>query len=185
MVTDARQAAAFTKVEVGDGIGVTVTVGPAQSVTISAQQNLLTVIATDVDAGTLKIKGRSPYTTDAGLSVRIVTPALDGIVLSGGSQGRAEGLNAAAFVVQLSGGAVLSASGTATAVTLMASGGSRALLEALAARTATVDASGGSTVNIQASETVTGSAAGGSHVTVTGGAKVDINTSGGSSVSKP
>ena len=46
MVTADRHAAPFSRIDAGYGIGVTVQVGPATSIKVEAQQNLLPIIET-------------------------------------------------------------------------------------------------------------------------------------------
>jgi Putative auto-transporter adhesin, head GIN domain len=183
MTTESRQVSDFTRVDASGGINVAVRMGPAISVEVSAQPNILPIIATDVQDGTLIIHSTQAYNTSEGVHVAITVPALVGVSLSGGSQGTAEALGGDHLDVSLSGGAGMTVSGALTGVTLEASGGSTANLDALQCETADVELSGGASARVRASDAVTGSASGGSHVTVLGGANVQVNTSGGASVS--
>jgi hypothetical protein len=180
--TENRPTTAFTHVDAGDGIAVTIRIGPAEDLVISAQENLLGLIATDVQGDTLRIHGSGAYTTSEPIAVTVVTPALDGITLSGGSHGRIDGLGTERLDVELNGGTVVEAAGVATTLALKASGGSRAELGDLAAKSVRVDLSGGSQVTLQASDQVNGSAAGGSQATVIGEAALNVSLSGGSAV---
>jgi hypothetical protein len=175
--------AAFSNVEAGGAINVAISIGPTTSVEIRAQPNILPIIATDVEGGTLNIHASERYNTTEPVLVTIVTPTLTGIDLSGGSQGTADGLTGDQLAISLSGGAGLTASGSVASLTLNVSGGARADLGALAAQTVAVNLSGGANARVSASTAVTGSASGGAHVTVVGGATVQVNTSGGASVS--
>lgn len=178
--SETRQVAAFTRIEVGGGIGLTVRMGPAQPLEVRAQENILPLIVTEIQGDTLKISAKQAYTTSEGVSVTIVVPTLAGISMSGGSQGTVDGIQGDSFTAELNGGAGLTAAGTADTVTLELSGGTRASLEKLAAKTISVEVSGGSTANVNASDEVSGSASGGSHVFVAGGARLNVQVSGGS-----
>ena len=68
------------------GIGVSIQIGPTASVEVQAQQNLLPIIETTVDGGTLRIRGKSEFTASSTPQVVIVTPTLDVISMSGGSR---------------------------------------------------------------------------------------------------
>ncbi len=92
--TESRTTDAFSRVETGFGIGVTVTIGPAQSVEVHAQSNILPIISTKVEGGTLHIDATKEFSTTEAVEVVVVTPTLDGISLGGGSQGRVTGLAA-------------------------------------------------------------------------------------------
>lgn len=184
VTTETRETAAFTKVEASGGIRVTVRIGPAQPAEVRAQENILPLIATDVEGTTLRIRGTGSFTTTEGVEVTVVTPALDGISLSGGSNAHIEGLDADRLEAELSGGSVLTATGVAASVTLTASGGSRAELVELTATTVAIDLSGGSTATVQASDEVSGSSSGGARATVVGDAEITVETSSGGSASR-
>ena len=180
--TETRTVAAFSRIDVSAGIRVVGSIGPAQPLTVSAQANILPVIATDVVDGTLRIHSTEGYTSTEPVQVTFVSPTLDGLVLSGGSNSGIQGLAATTLSAELSGGSVLTAAGTATTVRLVVSGGSRVDLGGLAATSVAVEASGGSNVTVQASGTVSGSASGAAHVTVGGGAQVSVEATGGAVV---
>jgi putative autotransporter adhesin-like protein len=181
--TEPRSVGSFTGVEVSNGIGLTLEVGGAQAVEVTAQENILPLITTTVEGGVLKIRGAESFTTSAGVSVTATVPALAGISVSGGSKTSIVGVAADRLDIDLSGGATLVATGSATDVTLVSTGGSRADLKALTANTMTVNLSGGSTATLNVSGQITGSASGGAAATVTGGATMGVQTSGGASVS--
>jgi hypothetical protein len=180
--SETRTTTAFSQVEVSNGIRLTVQIGPTQSVEVRAQENILPVIATDIQGDTLRIHSTQGYTTSEGVTVTVVTPTLSGISMSGGSQGTATGLAADSLRIELSGGSALTASGSATTLSLNVRGGSRATLNELIAKTVVLDLSGGSNAQVNVSEQVSGSASGASRVTVTGGARINVESTGGSVV---
>jgi hypothetical protein len=182
--SETRQVAAFSRVETSAGIGISVQIGPAGTLDVRAQENLLPIILTDVENGTLRLRSASNYTTTEKVEVIVTTPSLTGIVLSGGSQGRVEGLEEPRFDIDLSGGSRLTATGEATDLALGASGGSSANLEGLSAQTIKVGASGGSTARVRASQRVHGSASGGTTITVLGDAALGVETTGASHVDR-
>jgi hypothetical protein len=182
ITAETRQAEAFTRIEAGFGIAVTVTIGPAQPLEVHAQANILPIIATDVQGGTLLIRGTREFNTAVPVEVAIVTPTLDAISLSGGSHGHVAGLAADRLEIQLSGGADLAASGSAADVELTSSGGSQAHLSDLSTQTVSLELSGGATAAVNASDQVKGSAAGGSHASVRGAATLNVTSSGGAEV---
>ena len=181
--TEARQVTDFGRISAGGGIAVEATIGPTWSVEVAAQENLLPIIETTVRDGTLEIASTENYSAPRGVTVIITMPTLEGITLSGGAQGRLDGLALDALEVEVSGGAALRADGSATTLEIDASGGAQVHLFDLAASTVQLSVSGGSQVEVTAAETVTGDASGGARVTVHGDATLDVTTSGGSSVS--
>jgi hypothetical protein len=183
VTTETRQVGAFTGVDADAGIAVNIRIGPAATVEVQAQANILPIIATDLQGDTLRIRSTQGYNTSEGVTVNIVVPSLTGITLSGGSEGTAEGITAEALAISLSGGAVLTASGSSASLALNINGGSIGNLDSLLTQTITVDISGGANSTVNAAVSVTGSASGGSHLTVHGGATLNVTSSGGSNVS--
>lgn len=184
VTSETREVAAFTRIEATAGIRVVIHIGPAEAIEVSAQQNLLPAIATQVGGGTLRIEARDDFTTVEPVTVTVVIPALDGITLSGGSQAEIEGLDAQSLELSIRGGAQVTAAGSVDSVALDADGGTTARLEELSVRVATVSMQGGATAIMTASDEVTGTAAGGSRLTVLGDAVVSVEASGGSEVAR-
>lgn len=180
--SEARSVDAFTHVEVGNGIGLTVHVGGAQAVDVLAQENILPLIKTTVEAGILRIHSTESFTTTAEVTVATSVSALDGISIGGGSQAQIEGLASDHLDVVLSGGAGLAATGRVTDVTLDASGGARADLATLTVETMSVTLSEGATAALSVSDQLTGTASGGAVAMVAGGAALNVETSDGASV---
>ena len=78
-VSEQRQVGSFSKVRVGTAIQATVLVGPDASVSVTADDNLLSSVSTDVTAGrlTVMIQGNSQPLTP--VTVQITVPSLDSI----------------------------------------------------------------------------------------------------------
>jgi len=177
-----RSLDAFSRVEVGNGIGLTVQVGGVQAVEVLAQENIVPLISTTVEDGVLRIRSTGSFTTAEEVTVVTSVPTLDAISVRGGSQSQVESLTSDHLDIVLSGGAGLAVAGRATEVTLDASGGAEADLAALTVQTMSVGLSGGATADLSVSELVTGTASGGAAATVAGGAALNVQTSGGARV---
>jgi hypothetical protein len=184
VMSETRDVGAFTRIEVSGGIsGVTVHIGQGPSLEVRAQENILPLISTEVEADTLVITGTTAsFTTSQGIEVVVVTPTLDEISMDAGSQGQIDGVDAPSLTIVLDGGSQLTVTGVARNVVLEASGGSTANLEDLSASSVTLNVSGGSSATVQASEEVGGSASGESRVTVFGDAQVNVEVSSGAEV---
>ena len=180
--TETRQAAPFSKIEVGFGIHITVGTGAAKPLEVRAQENILPIIETDVQGDTLRIRGTSEFNSSTAVEVTIVTPTLTGVSLGGGSSAQITGIAADRLEVTVGGGGSITATGTIEALSLTMTGGSDAMLADLAAKTVGIELSGGSTAALRASDEVSGSASGGSHATVAGDARLNVQSSGGAEV---
>lgn len=183
LVTETREVSSFDAVEIGGGVHVRLQVGEPQKVELEAEQNILDILDTVVEDGTLRIDNRDSYSSPRGVTLTVVVPSLSGIELSGGADGRAEGINAASLSVNVSGGAELQASGQVDRLDLTVSGGGQAHLDDLQAGNVQLDASGGAEAEVRASESISGDASGGATVRTSGDATVDVTSSGGASVS--
>jgi hypothetical protein len=182
--TEAREVAAFSRIETSAGIDVSVTFDPTPSLEVHAQENLLPLIVAEVKDDTLHLRTTQPYTTTEKVEVVLTTPSLTRLVLSGGSHGQITDLQAEDLELELSGGSRLDATGKATNLTLGMSGGSAAGLQDLETKTIEVDASGGCNATVRASGEVRGSATGGSRITVIGEAALSVDTTGNSYVGR-
>ena len=184
VTSETREVGAFSRIEASAGIRVVVRIGPSEAIEVTAQENLLPVIATDLRGDTLSIEASEDFTTLEPVTITVVVPALDGITLSGGSQAVIDGLDAESLELRIRGGAQVTAAGSVDSVELDAGGGATASLEDLSARVATVSMDGGATATLTASGEVSGTAAGGSRLTVLGDAVVSVEASGGSVVAR-
>ena len=182
ITTETRKTDEFSRVDARFGIRVTITIGPTRAVEVRAQANILPIISTIVEGGTLRIDASKEFSTSESVVVVVVTPTLDGISVSGGSQGQVTGLEADSLEIAVSGGSVVTARGSATNVALTSSGGAEVHLADLSARTVTLELSGGATASLNASSEVNGSAAGGAKAMVRGGGRLNVAVSGGAEV---
>jgi hypothetical protein len=185
LVTEPRDSRPFTNVEAGAGIHVVIHVGPAASVVVEAQEDLLPVIATDVSGDTLHVESVDDFTSSEPVTVTVTTPVLEGIHAGGGATVHLDEAVGERLELTVKGGARLTASGSATDVTLQADGGSSVELADLLATRTHVDLDGGATATVSASQVVDGRAGGGARLTVRGDPVVDVQTSGGAVVARP
>jgi len=183
-VAESRTVAPFQRVDSAFGIDLVVHVGPAQPIEVRAQSNILPLVTTAVEGGTLRIRANQELNALVAVTVVVTTPDVEGIALSGGSDGTVTGFAGDRLDVSMSGGGDLTVAGTAATVSVQASGGSEAHLSDLAIGTLEVELSGGSTVEARVSDEVRGSASGGAHVTVIGDARLNVEASGGAQVGR-
>ena len=182
MTSETRVVGDFSRIETGAAIDVDVRIGPGSTLEVRGQSNIVPIIVTDVANGTLRIRSDHGYTSTERVEVVLTAAHLDGIVLSGGSHGRIEGLDTAAFRIEASGGSRVTASGSAGTLALEMSGGSAAELADLSTETITLDLSGGCRAELRASDHVNGSATGGSRASILGNAQISVTTTGDSQV---
>ena len=181
--TEQRELPPFTRVSVASGMKVIIGYNAEQSVSLSAQGNILAAISTEVVDGQLIVTIPPPgveATQPMALTVRL--PALESVALSAGVVGYLEhtgsGLN-----LDISGGVQLTAIGDTPDLRLNATTGSHARLDELVAQDAQVSLNDGSTAELNVVTSVTGTATGGSTVILSGNpVQVNIETSSGATV---
>lgn len=73
----------FTKIEANSAILVTVAPGGAVAVTVDADSNLLPMVKTHVENGTLYINAEGSYSTEDPVSVHVTLPKIDALYSKG------------------------------------------------------------------------------------------------------
>jgi len=148
---ETREVPDFSGVAIGNGFQATITIGPKAPIRISADDNLLPLIKTEVQKGRLVVR------LDPGVSVSspnkikltITTPQLDSVDASGGSAVKASAVSSKTFGVDASGGSAVNVSGLSSdKVTVEASGGSTIDLLGLSCDMVSVDGGGGSVLKL-------------------------------------
>jgi Putative auto-transporter adhesin, head GIN domain len=182
VTSETREIRPFSRLEVGAGIHVVMTVGPAEHLEVSAQANILDAVAANVSGRVLKINAERDFTSTEPVTVTLTGPTLDQITTSGGAQAVVTGVDVDALQINANGGSIVTVSGTATAVRLTADGGAKANLADLAATTVDLGIDGAATATLTAGDLVTGRASGGAEISVGGDALVTVNADGGAVV---
>ena len=92
--TESRAMASFSKIDLAGSPDVEVAIGPAASVAVTADDNILSIIETTVEGDTLRIESKGSYNTSLGVKVKITVPTLDGVSVSGAGDIHVTGLKA-------------------------------------------------------------------------------------------
>lgn len=167
LVTEVRDVATFSDIDVGSAVSVNLTVDAAatHSVVVTYDDNLLDNLITRISGDTLivELEGSVNLTGGADRSVQVTMPEVASIEVSGASS--------------------VTATGSTASYRLDASGASQVDLRNLEVVDAEIDVSGASKVDVFATGTVSGSASGASDVTISGKpASVLVDSSGASNV---
>lgn len=203
VVTESRSVQPWTKLDVQNGMSVTMSVGQSQ-VTVRADDNLLGYIETYVDGDTLVVRER-PHTVlyatvaeaiianrvlervdvSGGSHLTAVATPVDELrfTVSGGSHAALASIVASWMRLEASGGSHVTASGGVEELMLVDSGGSHVGAAGLTANTAHLGVSGGSHLDLTVTSSVGGDVSGGSHATIYGRpTNPNLTVTGGSTV---
>ena len=159
--TEARVVPAFESVELAGSNNVVIRVGEKQSVVVSADDNLLDRVTTEVHSGKLVI-GNTPgsFTTKSPMSVDVTVPTLDAVTLAGSGNIVVDGIEAERLEVTLPGTGTLTGSGTATRLDVTVGGSGTVQFTRLVANDVRAVVSGSGSIFITATETLAASVSG-------------------------
>ncbi|MBX3281519.1 MAG: DUF2807 domain-containing protein [Acidobacteria bacterium] len=183
--TEKRDVADFDRIEVSGVVEVEVTRGDTFSVEVSADDNLLPLLRTEVDGDTLSIytKGRISKSTE--LKVVVTAPNISEAETSGVSKLSLMDVKNEHLSLQASGASRVTVSGTTASLTIDISGASKALTSELLAKEASIETSGASNADVNVSEMLKAQASGASHIRYLGSPlTVKVDRSGAASVSR-
>jgi hypothetical protein len=153
-VTEAREVAPFSSVDLAGANTVAIHVGAPRSVAVIGDDNLVGRVTTRVRAGRLVIDDTGSYTTRAPMHVSVSVPSLEGVAITGSGTVTVEGLGSAETRVELAGEGTLVASGTTQRLTALLAGAGTLDLHDLAATDANVRLEGAGTIRVRATSTL-------------------------------
>lgn len=199
-----RNIRSFIALKVSGGIEVELTQSDKETLTVTADDNVLPLIESVVKDGVLRIGLREPVRNVTAMKVKLTFKKLEAIDISGAVRLRGtnqmtfdqlelEGSGASEYrldlksdylVVDLSGASNADLRGNTNKLKIDASGASKIYTDSLESASAVVDASGASVVEVWATQSIVVDASGASGIRYKGAPKqIQKNTSGASSVS--
>ena len=180
LATQSRQVSGFTSVEL-TGVGeLSIDQTGTESLTVSAEDNLLPLLTSRVDGDTL-ILGKKPNTrivTTKPITYTVTMKDITGLAVSGSGTINAPKLSTGALRVEISGSGVITTAGTTNDQNLEISGSGRYLADGLTSKTTTAEISGSGTANVVASETLDVKISGSGTLTYSGSPQISQTVSG-------
>ena len=183
-VTELRPVGGFDTISVDKGGRAIVTRSDVESLSITAEDNILPLIESRVVNGTLTVTFRAGADSvwTRGMTYRIGMRSMRAFIGETGSAIEAHGIDAANLEVRLSAGSTFIGSGTTDRLALELSAGSRVDAPALRSRVAMATLSAGSTAVVRVSDSLSVVASAGSQLEYFGNPAVQVQTSAGSTV---
>jgi hypothetical protein len=183
--TETRGVGGFHAIRLDGAADVNVTVGQRTEVTVTADDNVLPVIETQVQGGTLVIGNRESYESRVGVRVTIVTPTLDAFELNGSGNVTVKGLSGGTFTAKIRGSGNLTADGTVDGLRASIAGSGDLRLVDLKAKKADVSIAGSGNATVSAEDSFSASVSGSGDVRYKGNpSNVQSNVAGSGSVEK-
>jgi hypothetical protein len=179
MVTQTRTVAAFERVNLTGSSDVMIQIGPTQSVTVTADENIAPRITTETKDGVLVIGSKGNYWTKKSVRVVITVPSLKAIRLSGSGNIDAKGIASSDFGVDIIGSGNVSAMGKTQRLSVSISGSGDAKLSELIASEAMASVSGSGGVSVHATDALSAKISGSGDIRYAGNPKkIDKSISG-------
>ena len=175
-----RQVAAFEAVALSGSFAVEVEVGPARSVRVEADDNIVPIVRTEVVGDVLKISSQQNFSARGPIKVRVTTPRLVAVEHSGSGSIEARAIVAESFTASLDGSGLVRLAGRADTLTASIDGSGSLEAADLATTGTTVSLSGSGGAKVHASERVVATVSGSGAVQHAGGAKDVVSNIRGS-----
>ena len=181
---ETRQVHDFHSVEFELAGSVVVTVGPATSITLSGDDDLLSHVRTQVDRGVLEIDMDGNYDFEAELRVEITTPDLASFEIDGAGDVEIHGLERDHFTASIDGAGDFSAHGSVRLLEASIDGAGDMSLQGLAARDARVSIDGAGSIHVSVADNLEYSIDGAGDIRYSGRPEVSGSIDGAGSVSR-
>ena len=183
ITTEARAVGSFTSIHLAGVGSASIERTGTTGLSISADDNLLPLITSEVKDGTLHLSIKSGASiSSAHVEYRVTVGDLREIHVAGSASLRADDLVGAVLAVEVSGAGRVRLSGRTEALTVAVSGAGSLDATALNAKRATVETSGAGSVSVNVSDTLDARASGAGSVRYVGEPKLTSHVSGAGSI---
>src|SRR5262245_22783058 len=186
VVTESRNVPDFTAITLSGSGKLLVEQGNTESLTITADDNLLPLLTSEVKDGRLRLgqKSNTSIRPSKPIVYTVKVKSLEAIDLSGSGDIDLKNLKGKQLKVEFSGSGSLAAAGEVDSLDLSISGSGKSRTEGLKCKSATISISGSGNVVVAASETLAVKVSGSGSVEYVGDPTVTKRITGSGSVRK-
>ncbi len=183
VVTESREVSGFDQILLSGSGVVIVEVTGTESLSIETDDNLLSVLETEVDDGRLELRARRNIDPSEDVVYTITAASLEGVSISGSGSIVVTGIEGSGFSVEISGsGAVTLEGAVSDELSVEISGSGHFDGEDLVAVTGTVDVSGSGSAVVNVTDDLAVSLSGSGEVEYLGSPTIDVDKSGSGTV---
>lgn len=185
VISEARNVSDFTSIELAGSAEVNVQLGPKESVTVEADDNVVPLIETTVANGKLLISTKPGInlTTSNGVHVNVVMKSLNGITLSGSGKIFVTGMSGPELTIELPGSGNINVAGTVDHVGINLLGSGNIYCVTLRAVSADVKLDGSGNITLHATQSLNASLSGSGSIQYRGRpAQITKNITGSGSI---
>jgi putative autotransporter adhesin-like protein len=180
LATESRAVSGFSKIDLSGGGELTIQKTGTESLSISAEDNLLPRLTSEVSNDTL-ILGTKPNTTilpQQQITYTVTVKDLTGVAVSGSGNIRVPDLTTTALSISISGSGTITVNGTVEDQDLEISGSGGYEAAQLTSKTVKADISGSGTANVMATNVLDVEISGSGTVTYSGNPQIEQEISG-------
>lgn len=182
--TEVREVEDFSKISLSTALSVDISVGGTSSVTVTADDNIVPLVKSDVKNNVLHVYISGSTQPSVPIKVEIAATELASLVASGSCNATINGIDAQTFETELSGACSVTIVGETDQFNCEVSGASRVTAVELVAKGVNVEASGASHATVFATDSIKANSSGASNVQFAGEPPtVKKNKSGASTIS--
>jgi Putative auto-transporter adhesin, head GIN domain len=180
LTTESRPVSGFTKVELSGTGELTIEKTGTESLTISAEDNILPRLTSEVSGDTLILgtKRNATIVTTKPITYALTVKDLTGLALSGSGSIRISNLTTTALSIKISGSGRITANGTANDQDLEISGSGRYQADGLTSKTVKARISGSGAASVAATDVLDVEISGSGSLTYSGNPQVTQEISG-------
>lgn len=149
-----RELPPFTALDLAGANTVTIGIGGVQRVVVHGDENVIPLVTTEVEAGTLVIAQSESFDTESQVSVEVVVPSLDSVRLSGAGTVTVDGHDLERLNVSVPGAGLIRGSGDVERLDVELAGTGDIELAELVASAVTVTLSGAGNVHVHATDSL-------------------------------
>jgi hypothetical protein len=183
VVSESREVSGFDQIQLSGSGTVIVDVTGTESLSIETDDNLLTLLETEVDDGRLELRATRNIDPSEDVVYTITAASLTGVSISGSGSIVVTGVDDSAFSADISGSGAVTAEGTVSdALSVDISGSGHFEGEDLVAVTGAVNVSGSGSAVVNVTDDLAVSLSGSGDVEYLGSPTVDVDKSGSGTV---
>ena len=182
--TTTRDVAAFEQVVLRTSGDVTIDLTGTSSVTITADDNVLPLLTTQVTDGRLELGSRGSFNSRSAVKYSITAATLTGVEITGSGNVLVTGLSSGPFSAVVSGSGTIEPAGTCDVLTVKISGSGDVKGENLACATGRVSVSGSGSAAVDVSDQLDATISGSGDITYNGDPQVNPDVSGSGRISR-
>lgn len=152
--SETRQVGSFTKIESRGSADCKVTVGKAVAVSVQSDDNILPLVETTVENGTLVISSKGSFSTSHGIVVTISVPSLESFNVRGSGDSLIQGVRGRSFSTEIAGSGDVSVAGEVDRSSASIRGSGDIDFSNLRARDSVASIAGSGDITVYASESL-------------------------------